>query len=141
MAKAGYSRSALASRANFKKGKRMEDEIKIGSLFWAFDGNRRKYDEDRRCVYEYHFYRVEVTGETSRSWIIGYAGGYREQFKVPKKNPFPDFNAAIFTDKMKEDDIWFHNNAYKISDCFRIGRKITADTMRQVAKIIGYKEV
>ena len=114
------------------------EKIKVGSLFWAYDTNRRSYDEKSKMIPGCHFYEVEVTGETSRSWVIGH--GYKP-FKVPKKNPFPEFNPAIFTDKMKEDSIWLDNNAYKISDCFRIGSIMTADTMRQVAKIIGYKEV
>ena len=132
----------------------MNDTIEIGSLFWAFDENRRVYDKTKgggsfgiSSVYSKHFFRVGVMGETSRSWVIGQvltSGDHgTEMFKVPKRDPFAfkgtDFGRCrqIFTDQMKEDKIWANSYRHKICDEMR--RKATPDQLRQIATIIGWQ--
>lgn len=113
-------------------------DIKIGMLFWAFDGNRRMYDENRRLIYEHCFYRVEVIGETSRSWIVGREGSRHEAFKAPKKDTFGK-RLKIYTDEMKANDVWLDKHRYKIIDIFNHRNNVTASQMKKIAEIVGYE--
>ena len=112
-------------------------DIKVGDKFWAYDTNRREY-VDTKMVPGCHFYGVSIILETSRSWIIG--EDEREHFKVPKREPFPKNNPRIYTDKMKSDRMWMEEHQYKIKDSLGWGGNVTADQMREIAKIIGYQE-
>lgn len=53
---------------------------------WIFDENRRRYKVDDKGrsiggpIWREHWVKVEIVGETSRSWITNYFGR-----KVPKK--------------------------------------------------------
>lgn len=121
------------------------EEIKIGSKFWMFDGNRRKYKKDHfgGPIYERHFFEVQVIGETSRSWIIGHIGYNQEIFKAPKSDPFKSKGSEfglvkkIFTEKMKDDDIWVNSHKIEIIDRLRMTKD--ADLFKRIAKEIGYK--
>ena len=106
-------------------------DIKIGDTVFMFDINRRKYGPDRSGpVYREHFYPVTVTGETSRSWIVGpnYA-----PIKVSKKNPW----AVLATTEMVEEAVWVETNRYKIERA--VGALRDADKLRQIAAIVGYQ--
>lgn len=59
--------------------------------FWIFDEHRRVYARDANgratdLIWREHWVERQVTGETSRSWIIG--GGWSER-KIPKRGPWP----------------------------------------------------
>lgn len=125
--------------------------MKIGDKFYSFDENRRRY---RRLpggkpvgtpIYREHFYEVEIVGESSRSWIIGVGGDWkREQFKVPKSDPFRDkygeFGARpmIWTAAMMEDECWVHEHRHKIIEEVR-----TCDyvALLEVAYAVGYPDL
>ena len=115
-------------------------KIKVGDKFWIFDGNRRSYVNGEK-QYEYHFCEVEITGETSRSWIVN--GGKSYEFKAPKKEPFKflganfGFYKQLLTNKMKLNKIWENNHHYKLID--EIGR-LPTDKLIEIAKLIGYEE-
>lgn len=50
-------------------------EIAVGSTVYVFDVNRRVYDRSSGAtsapIYREHFKPETVTGETSRSWVVG----------------------------------------------------------------------
>ena len=116
--------------------------IKVGDAFFAFDANRRRYDENRRLIYGHHFYEVWIIGETARSWIVGSQCG-TEDFRVPKRDPFADnfkeygVNRRIWTHEMMLDDIWVNVHRHKIRRAFDECRD--ADKLRRVAEILGYE--
>jgi len=126
----------------------MSEKIKVGSEFWAFDGNRRIYAEVPPGVYRgmpiyaEKYYPVVVPGETSRSWIIAAPRADYELFKVPKKDPFREkrgeslAHPMIFTDKVKEDDVWVEGHRHRITESLQ---SASVDQLRQVAAIIGLK--
>ncbi len=98
--------------------------MKVGDKVWRFDFNRRVYPKTpgfSAPIYSEHFYPDIITGETSRSWILG-------NDKISKKSPF-----CLYTDEQKEDQIWANTYRYKIIDEVR-----TSDikTLREVAKIV-----
>ena len=110
----------------------MNGQLKIGSIIWRFDENRRVYTHPTtlgggRLIYREHWRPVEVVGETSRSWDTGWAG------KVPKKGPHPGW---AFTEQEVEDNCWVHDHRCGISST--VNRCKDAATLRQVAAVIGY---
>lgn len=122
--------------------------MKVGDKFWSFDRNKRQYEgkgSGAKSIYRAHFFPVGIIGETSRSWSIGHFGISRpiELFKVPKSNPFREkygefgTRLIILTDQMVDDECWDEKHRYKIS---RQIDKIDLPTLREVAKLIGYKE-
>ena len=117
--------------------------MKIGDKFWSFDLNRRRYGEGRKIIYREHYFRVEIIGETSRSWIIGREKNVKfDIFKVPKSDPFRnkygDFGVrpVILTDQMVDDECFSHDHKAKISD--RVLR-LDGKKLREVAALIGYE--
>lgn len=108
-------------------------ELKVGDKVWRFDQNRRVYDGTGsfggKVIYAEHFYQDVITGETSRSWIVGKYG-----YRVNKKTL-----EGIYTDEQKANDIWMHNNRYKIASI--VDRCNDVEKMRQIAQIVGYVEV
>ena len=52
-----------------------DDKMKVGDKVWIFDTNRRVYPKVNGRVtggpiYAEHFVQAEITGETSKSWIV-----------------------------------------------------------------------
>ena len=123
-------------------------DIKIGELFWIYDSGNRHYTHDdgtesQGPIYEKSFRRVEVIGETSRSWCIANKGSTQELFKVPKKDPFGFKKVEygcyhqIMDDQMKEDNIWDNYNGYKIR---QLVTTCSGAALRKIAEIVNYKE-
>lgn len=113
--------------------------MKIGDTFWIFDVNRRVYDKNRKGysggpIYSEHFAKVEVIGETTRSWIFGHRGSSFELFKDPKNKP--GSNTRYFTDEEKSDQVWLDDNRMAI---IRQVERLGANDMRKVARLIGYE--
>lgn len=110
----------------------MIHQFKIGDKVWCFDQNRRVYDGKGsfggHIIYAGHFYESKITGETSRSWIVGQYGD-----KYSKKDP-----SGLYTDEQKADAIWMHDNRHKIAGIVDRCRDI--EKMRQIAQIVGYVE-
>jgi len=100
----------------------------------SLDINRRVYDRDKKGggpIYREHWEETVITGETSRSWIIGPCA-----VKIPKKRE--GHSVYAFSMEEVEDDIWINSNRHKLAECIR---KIKdADTLREVAKLIGFKD-
>jgi hypothetical protein len=103
----------------------------VGMKLWVFDGNHRVYDPNNRLgpIYSEHFRPTEITGETSRSWLVG---PERYQKKVPKKQELGK-HYGVYTDKQKLDDIWDKSNRYKIIDKVKL---CSIEQLRQIAEIL-----
>jgi len=105
-------------------------QIKVGDEYFFYDANRRVYEEGTLGpTYRGHFRKIKITGETSRSWITD---NWRIM-KVPKSDPWK----ALCTPEMIDDGEWKHAHAYRISD--RVLRDASVEQLREIAKIIGYR--
>jgi hypothetical protein len=89
--------------------------VKVGDTLWLFDINRRVYPRDEKGratgspIWREHWVPHEITGETSRSWLIGWRG------KVPKKG-----GRGIAFDAAEIDrNAWVIENRYRISESVR----------------------
>lgn len=111
--------------------------MEIGDKFWGFDWNRRVYPKEKKGfqgpIFAEYFYRVEITGETSRSWIFSSEGSTMERFKAPKKGP--DNRRMFFTDEEKADKVWSHDNRQPI---IRDVNRCDVATLRAIAAIVNY---
>ncbi len=73
----------------------MSAPLGIGSPIWFFDQNRRVYQKDERGhsfgapIWREHWGRLEIIGETPRSWCLGLPGG-RHIVAKPPKSAFRD---------------------------------------------------
>ena len=105
-------------------------QFKVGDKVWTFNENRRVYDGSGsfggKIIYAEHFVEREITDETPRSWIVNGK-------KYSKKDP-----SGLYTDQQKADDIWFHDNRWKIAKL--VDRCMDIEKMRQIAAIVGYVE-
>lgn len=128
------------------------DEIRVGSVVWFFDVNRRVYDEGRRLVYREHFREVPIIGETPRSWILGPGLAVA---KLAKKCGLETHNLMggdyavaqrggnryrVFLSRAQVDrDIFVHDNRQTIVTA--LGDCTNVVALRQVAVILGIQVV
>ena len=108
--------------------------MKVGDKVWIFDTNRRVYPKVNGRVtggpiYAEHFVQAEITGETSKSWIV--REGQRET-KINKKTL-----AGIYTDEQKADKIWARCHRH---DIVRLVQSCDVEQLKQIAKILNYEE-
>jgi len=101
---------------------------------WIFDGNRRVYGKDRfEPIWREHWRRREITGETSRSWIVG---GYPE-LKIPKNPKTPQTHPLVAWSETELDQLcWLHEHRYRI---IRSVESPPAAELIKIASLIGYK--
>lgn len=106
--------------------------LKIGSTVWVFDYNHRVYAKNSGIsgspIYREHFVAHEITGETSRSWIIGISKW--NQKKISKTNP--DCYVSI---EEVNDACWLNDHRYKV---IQLAWRADGATIRKIAKLIGY---
>lgn len=99
---------------------------------WIFDQNRRVYrrSKDGRSfgspIWREHWRKVEIIGETSRSWLTDVDG------KIPKKG-----GHGIAFSHEDIDKAAFVQNSWRIADAVRSCRDY--DALRKVADAIGYE--
>jgi predicted DNA-binding transcriptional regulator AlpA len=99
---------------------------------WIFDENRRVYGKDRsEPIWREHWRRREITGETSRSWIVE---GYPE-LKIPKNSKTPQRHLA-WSEKELDQLCWLHEHRYRI---VRDVESLPAAELIKVASLIGYE--
>jgi len=104
----------------------------IGDTVWIFDENHRVYrkDENGRSfggpIYREHWVPTKITGETTRSWLIGYGE------KIPKKGWNP--RAVAFSLQEVEEQAYVMDNRHRLGDRVRDLRD--APTMRAIAAIL-----
>ena len=97
---------------------------------WIFDSTRRVYGENKSSpIWREHWRKLEITGETSRSWLAG--SGYG-QHKIPKKGP-P--NRHVAWSEAEIDNLeWDNATRYKI---IRATQYCAVDQLIQIAQIVG----
>jgi hypothetical protein len=99
----------------------------IGSIIWRFDENHRIYKEPRGGPDYRSFWReCAITGETSRSWIIGNCG------KCPKRGEHVGW--ALSAHEV-DDDVWAKDERHRIVRCVE---RCNVATLRAVAALVGY---
>ena len=108
--------------------------VKVGDSVWVFDGNHRVYtdsDGNRTSspIWLYHWRERKIASETSRSWVLDY---YDK--KVPKVGHDP--RCVCFSMAEVLERTWVHDNQYKIESAIR---GLSAEKLREVAKVIGYE--
>lgn len=112
-------------------------QIKVGDVYFVFDVNNRVYEKDVRAlhlggpIYRKYFVETEITGETSRSWIVGHFGR-----KVPKSHPW----GVFYTQEMVDDKCWDNDNRGGIVDLISQRRAVDTNELKRVAELIGYTE-
>ena len=98
---------------------------------WIFDYNRRVYREGNSSlpIWREHWRKLEITGETSRSWLAG--SGYG-QHKIAKKGPL---NKHVAWSEAEIDKLeWENEMRHKI---IRAAQLCTVDQLIQIAQIVG----
>ena len=103
-------------------------KLGIGSTIWRFDESHRIYYKDRDGGPDYRSFWCEcrITGETSRSWIIGNWG------KCPKNG---EHYGWALTAQEVDDDVWAKYERHRIVMCVE---RCDVATLRRVALIVGY---
>lgn len=105
-------------------------QLSIGSTIYVYDGNYRVYAANNNGpIYREHWRPMEITGETSRSWITAWGE------KVPKRGAH---HGVAFTIKEVDDMCWMNDHRYKIER--EVGRIRDSIKLREIAKIIGYDD-
>lgn len=116
--------------------------LKVGDSVWIFDINSRHYGDERRTapIWSRHFVEYFVVGETSRSFLLSRsAKSPTGNVKLPKKGDVP-FNAAYSVEEIDEQ-AYVETNAHRIGDyILRQRGEIGAETLREVARLVGYVE-
>lgn len=111
-------------------------DLKIGDTVYLFDSNRRVYPKNKNTqigpIWREHWRPVKVTGETSRSWIIGEAW---DTHKLPKKGQ-AGF-AVAFSQEEIDRAAWVHDNAIIISHMVSCCKDYAV--LKHIATLVGYK--
>ena len=113
---------------------------------WVFDSSRRVYREvtpDEKAagklwagggpIWREHWIKLEITGETSRSWIT------ERGHKVPKKGADP--HQFLFSEKQVEQSAWDKDHRHKIVQRieWRGSNGISLTQLEAIAEILGYE--
>lgn len=110
-------------------------------VYYKYDGNHRVYldpetgERHSGPIYKYSFVPYFKVGETSRS-ILMYrfekCRDLNDANKVPKKESLKDY--GYLTKQEMEDDIWMHENAYKLGEDVRRCKDI--NKLKAIKKIM-----
>ena len=107
---------------------------KVGDPVWVFDQNRRDYRPGQSGpIWRSHWVKKEISGETSRSWIVG-RGGW-DILKIPKKGP--KHWGVCWSEEEIDRRVYVEENSYKISE--QVRRVTDYETLLRIAEIVGYK--
>lgn len=136
------TRNVLSDEQTEQRSKESEP-IRVGSTLYNFDINKREYKRDARGrsyggpIWREHWRPVEVVGETSRSWLVGYV---HSPTKVPKKDfengacPSGWARSMEQIERLEWVDVHRHRIAEKV-------RSVSDDeVLHAVARLIGYDE-
>jgi hypothetical protein len=109
-------------------------KLQVGCTVWRLCPNRRVYSErvGGAPIFRGYFEPRVISGQTRLSWILD------DGTKVPKRGA--DRNVYL-SEKAVEDEIWIQMNRENIVDAIRRRASgIDADSLREVAKLLGVKE-
>ncbi len=101
------------------------DDPKVGDVVYYYDSNSRHYDDDGKLIRRECYIQTTVSGETSRSWVVGPNGGEL------------GFVKRLFTAEMVDQQIWMEDNRYEIE---RELNSASFKQLKEVAKILNYEE-
>jgi hypothetical protein len=91
--------------------------MKINDIIYYFDENYRVYEIDgvrqNSPVYEKHFRPLVVINETSKEWILDWGTINKRSNLLKLRNN--NSRITYYTEQDKLDDIYIHENGYKIS--------------------------
>jgi len=110
-------------------------ELKIGATVYRFDGDYRVYKRNEAGrqyggpIYREHFRPIQITGETSRSWVL--ADGAKISKKTLPGGIYPDQEAI-------DRACWVNEHRYAI--CRQVERVRDYETLRALADLVGYEE-
>ena len=110
--------------------------MKIGDTIYHFDARRRIYaDVTADPIYGHHWVEVKIIGETSRSWLVGYAF---DPTKLAKKELAEGKLASYkITKEEVDEDIYVHTHRHKIVNKIQYCKDYKM--LKAIADIIGYE--
>lgn len=123
--------------------------LKVGSLLWQFDANRRVYRKDGKGrsigspSWREHWQQVEIVSETRMSWLIDTPGsGYLSwsSMKIAKKD-FRDGKCPsgyALSEEQIDREAWVCGNAYHLGQL--VARCGDYDTLKKIAEMVGYED-
>jgi hypothetical protein len=115
---------------------------KVGDTVWVFDDNVRRFRVDAngeaRVIASEKFRPRSITGETSRSWLIG-------NVKIPKHGGPVRTSAAgrwgativYMTQEAVDDEVFRREHRHRIVRALETCGDVAV--LRQVAALVGYK--
>lgn len=116
-------------------------QLSTGQKVYRFDVNRRVYEKDENGrgiggpIWREHWTPIEVTGETSRSYVLGPEWG---QYKLAKNDVHS--GKLISGWALSEEEIDRHEfieGAWSIADAVRNVRDY--ETLKAIAELAGWK--
>lgn len=111
--------------------------VGVGSTVWLFDFNHRVYLKrepgespyiSHAPIWRGHWVPWEITGETSRSWVLSHGK------KVPKVGASPA--VVAFSEEEITQQAWVHENRHRIERV--VGSTHDYEKLRAVAALVGY---
>jgi hypothetical protein len=106
--------------------------VTVGDTIWEFDSNRRVYPKDKSIgsgpIWREHWVALPITGETSRSWIVGH--GWPK--KVPKKGPHRGY---AFSQAEIDDLEYVHDKCWRIAK--QVERCDDANVLRKIEQLLA----
>lgn len=100
---------------------------------WVFDINARTYEIDANGratgapIWRAHWREMEIVGETKVSWVTSWGK------KIPKKGG----RGIAFSQDEIDRQAYMKDHRHRIAD--RVSRLDDYETMRAVAKLVGYE--
>jgi len=110
-----------------------DGKLEIGDKIWCFRSERRIYgppDPKNGMsrggpIYREHWVQIEITGETSRSWITVYG-------KCPKAGG----HGWALTQRDVDMDVWYHEHRHRV---VRLVDRQPREVLASIAFDIGYE--
>jgi hypothetical protein len=116
-----------------------EQEKKYPDI-WYFDQNRRIYPRDANGrpfgspIWREHWVKLQIVGETSRSWVPRFGKKIPKSEAVRKENRMSQY---AFSEE-EIDRLAFIQNRHRIAT--KVSNCQDYETLRKVAELIGFKE-
>jgi hypothetical protein len=122
--------------------------MKIGDPIWRFDENRRVYPpikpgrlySDGPPIWREHWEKLEIRGETSRSWLVGAAERSLNFCKKLAKDAFVDGACPrgwALSETMIDELAWVREHGYRLG--IAVQHLHDYATLRKIAQLIGYE--
>lgn len=115
---------------------KFKDGLAVGSTVWKHDPYYRRYEGRSETTKAIERFRPHlITGETTRSWIVGQ--GWNGS-KFPKNcDNWRLRRGYLISQQEVTDTVWATDHRYRIS---RAVEYVDLATLRKVAALVGYDE-